>query len=311
MSRPTEQIDPRDLFITSNPAGLTAEELEKGRSRFVDFRTHSDYLIFLAGYEAAAEINQTHANPGHRDQVDAEGCKPEISIQSDGSPTAAGEVAHDLNIQASTSRPAAWLDPISGRAAKSPSGRYRVPLCTFPELERLQQCLIAAVQGNEAMHNETLALYARLAERESLLDHWLQLANVCDDNLTDLMKETRALLDQQRPTSERAAKDILAERRRQLWKGYSAAHDDHYSPGELSSYAAAFALIAGGAAPGWVYQAGISSWQVKTSDPRTMLVTSGALILAELERIDREAEKAATEAELLRLRQMMLDITND
>ncbi|MFW3895915.1 hypothetical protein [Pseudomonas bharatica] len=261
MSRPTEQIDPRDLFITSNPSGDAAVFLEKDRSGFVDPRTHSDYLIFLAGYEAAAEINQTNENPGHRDQVNTEGCKPEISLRPDSS-TAAGSVAHGL-------------DKAEGEQ---------------PDLNSLR---------------------LQVAERGSLLEHWLQLANVCDDNLADLMKETRALLDQQRPTWERAAKDILAERRRQLWKGYSAAHDDLYSPGELSSYAAAFALIAGGAAPGWVYQAGISSWQVKTSDPRTMLVTSGALILAELERIDREAEKAATEAELLRLRQMTLDVTND
>lgn len=321
MSRPTEQIDPRDAFIESNPTGLTAEELEKGRSGFVDHRTHSDYLIFHAGYAAGAEASQINKNPGHRDLVEAEGCKPEISIQPDSSPGAAGSVAHDLdkaegeqpdlNIHASTSRPVSWLDPVSGRAAKSPSGRYRVPLCTFAELERLQQCLIAAVQGNEAMHNETLALHARLAERESLLDHWLQLANVCDDSLTDLMKETRALLDSERPCWERTARDVLAERRRQIFKGYTPDHDDHYSLGELTGYAAAHALIATGTAPGWVYQAGICSWQVKVEDPRTMLITSAALIMAEVDRIDRETQRGEIEAELVRLRQMTMDVNND
>jgi hypothetical protein len=48
-------VDPRDLFIEANPIGATADELEKGRSGFVDDRTHGDYLIFLAGYRAAQE----------------------------------------------------------------------------------------------------------------------------------------------------------------------------------------------------------------------------------------------------------------
>ena len=45
--------DPRDLFIAANPCGASAEELEKGRSAFVDCKTQADYLIFLAGYRAA------------------------------------------------------------------------------------------------------------------------------------------------------------------------------------------------------------------------------------------------------------------
>ncbi|WP_434558052.1 CopG family ribbon-helix-helix protein [Pseudomonas sp. Z4-20] len=45
--------DPRDLFIAANPIGANNDELSKGRSGFVDERTHADYLIFLAGYRAA------------------------------------------------------------------------------------------------------------------------------------------------------------------------------------------------------------------------------------------------------------------
>ena len=45
--------DPRDLFIAANPIGASDKELEKGEvSGFVDDRTHADYLIFLAGFEA-------------------------------------------------------------------------------------------------------------------------------------------------------------------------------------------------------------------------------------------------------------------
>ena len=48
-----QTIDPSDLFIAANPVGANPHELEKGRSGFVDHRTHADYLLFLAGYQAA------------------------------------------------------------------------------------------------------------------------------------------------------------------------------------------------------------------------------------------------------------------
>lgn len=48
-------VDPRNLFASINPIGASADELEQGRSGFVDERTHADYLIFLAGYRAALE----------------------------------------------------------------------------------------------------------------------------------------------------------------------------------------------------------------------------------------------------------------
>ncbi|MBF8720453.1 hypothetical protein [Pseudomonas guariconensis] len=60
---PTENrssnTDPRDVFIRLNPLGLGEEELRKDSSGFEDQRTHSDYLLFLAGYR------ETHAEPQH------------------------------------------------------------------------------------------------------------------------------------------------------------------------------------------------------------------------------------------------------
>lgn len=51
----TAPVDPRDLFIAANPIGASEAELEKGSvSGFVDDRTHGDYLIFLAGFQAAS-----------------------------------------------------------------------------------------------------------------------------------------------------------------------------------------------------------------------------------------------------------------
>ncbi|WP_255248814.1 hypothetical protein [Pseudomonas plecoglossicida] len=58
---PTENrssnTDPRDVFIRLNPLGLGEAELRKDSTGFEDQRTHSDYLLFLAGYR------ETHAEP--------------------------------------------------------------------------------------------------------------------------------------------------------------------------------------------------------------------------------------------------------
>ena len=53
MAVSTPQVDPRDLFVKLNPTGACGAELEMERGGFVDHRTHSEYLIFLAGYRAA------------------------------------------------------------------------------------------------------------------------------------------------------------------------------------------------------------------------------------------------------------------
>ncbi|MDD2019025.1 hypothetical protein [Pseudomonas putida] len=58
---PTENrssnTDPRDVFIRLNPLGLGEAELRKDTTGFEDQRTHSDYLLFLAGYrESHPEI---------------------------------------------------------------------------------------------------------------------------------------------------------------------------------------------------------------------------------------------------------------
>ncbi len=223
MSRPTEQIDPRDLFIKSNPTGLTAEELEKGRSGFVDYRSHSDYLIFHAGYAAGAEASQIGKNPGHRDRVDAEGGQPDLNF-------------HLLQI----------------------------------------------------------------AERScSLLEDWVQLAGVRDETLTDQIKETRALLETQRPTWSVGVRDLLTERRRQVQEeGCTLERDDKYTEGQLASAASVYAFWADprgdnldghldylNANPPACWPWGPEQW--KPAHQRLMLIKAGALILAELERLDR------------------------
>ncbi|WP_438852640.1 hypothetical protein [Brevundimonas nasdae] len=98
-----------------------------------------------------------------------------------------------------------------------------------------------------------------------------------------------------------AVVDIVAERQRQIHReGYLPDHDDRYVGGTMAHAAAAYALSGGGTddfrrrfghcsppAP-WPWEEG---WW-KPRDRRRDLVRAGALIVAEIERLDRAAQKA-------------------
>ncbi|MBN9304094.1 MAG: hypothetical protein BGO82_17115 [Devosia sp. 67-54] len=96
-----------------------------------------------------------------------------------------------------------------------------------------------------------------------------------------------------------AARDVLMERSRQIAaEGWTAEHDDQHDDGQLARAAAAYAIFAGlprqfttlaqsmgRAIPMiWPWDAG---WWKPSEQNRRNLVKAGALILAELERLDR------------------------
>jgi len=51
------------VFIRLNPLGLDAKDLRKDSTGFQDPRTHSDYLLFLAGYRETHAEPQPHPEP--------------------------------------------------------------------------------------------------------------------------------------------------------------------------------------------------------------------------------------------------------
>jgi hypothetical protein len=89
----------------------------------------------------------------------------------------------------------------------------------------------------------------------------------------------------------KAAQDVLAERQRQISvEGWHPDHDDGHNHGEMALAAGKYA----GAAGGWTSLVGwpwAPEWW-KPGTPRRMLVKAGALILAEIERLDRAAGSA-------------------
>jgi hypothetical protein len=80
-------------------------------------------------------------------------------------------------------------------------------------------------------------------------------------------------------------RDLMAERRRQVTEeGWSAEHDDAHQTGELAQAAATYALFDNKLAP-FIWPWAPEWWKPK--DRRNNLVRAGALILAEIERLDR------------------------
>jgi Lar family restriction alleviation protein len=99
-----------------------------------------------------------------------------------------------------------------------------------------------------------------------------------------------------------AARDVLAERARQVAvESFTAEQDDRYEDGSLAAAAGCYALHSdgyrmgsAGHAPAWWPKTWDASWWKPTTQRRD-LVKAGALILAEIERIDRAARKAEIE----------------
>lgn len=98
-------------------------------------------------------------------------------------------------------------------------------------------------------------------------------------------------------TLSNAINDIAAERQRQIEaEGWTPEHDDAHTDGELADAAACYALtprVLNAAAMTeihdrlWPWN---SSWW-KPTDRRRDLVKAGALIVAEIERLDRAEPK--------------------
>ncbi|HAY4263202.1 TPA: ead/Ea22-like family protein [Escherichia coli] len=157
----------------------------------------------------------------------------------------------------------------------------------------------------QALNQEKIEWLNKLADMEyckSNPGHWLM--SLKDTNmLAKLALRSVALLDELEAAEKRIAKlearafnpailDVIAERQRQQSvEGWMPEHDDEHCNGELAMAAVCYINETGtvnrnGGKPwGWPWDA---SWW-KPNARRRNLVKAGALILAEIERIDRAA----------------------
>lgn len=99
----------------------------------------------------------------------------------------------------------------------------------------------------------------------------------------------------QRPSVAGAVAEIAAERERQInVEGWTPEHDDEHNNRELAHAAASFAMA--GAHPDHAQL--MWPWGIlKIKDERSNLIRAGALIVAEIERLDRAPRPAAGDAQ--------------
>lgn len=125
-----------------------------------------------------------------------------------------------------------------------------------------------------------------------------EIAAVSASALSQREPETTALFKEGRFLSiSLALQDVSAERARQINdECWSHKHDDAHASGELALAAACYAgdrRKFNTAAPrAWPWA---QEWWKPGTDRRRQLVKAGALIVAEIERLDRAAAKAASE----------------
>jgi hypothetical protein len=92
----------------------------------------------------------------------------------------------------------------------------------------------------------------------------------------------------------RAAEDVFAERQRQVKvEGWTIEHDDTHRHGQMATAAACYALWGAGGIVARATSPDLWPWDEmwwKPKDRRRDLVRAAALIIAEIERLDRDAE---------------------
>lgn len=117
------------------------------------------------------------------------------------------------------------------------------------------------------------------------------------DDMIHYIEQLRAAPAIQQPQDTAAARDVLAERQRQVdVESWAPEHDDSHCCEEIAAFAAVYAMPP--AARDWpatetgygdTFGAALCpvDWHPKFGDRRRELVKAGALILAEIERLDR------------------------
>ncbi|QJQ07866.1 hypothetical protein A3L25_018690 [Pseudomonas putida] len=194
---PTENrssnTDPRDVFIRLNPLGLGEAELRKDSTGFEDQRTHSDYLLFLAGYRETHPEQQPHPEPiawmvgtafwWTKEEAERDAAETGLPIFGLGPMSGVTPEQH-------LGEPVAWMDPRSpqmhatisnevkqhnvrfGGAPASAVNGYTVPLYTHADpgdLERCEARLHEVASLCATVEQERDALRAQLAGRDALL----------------------------------------------------------------------------------------------------------------------------------------------
>lgn len=162
-------------------------------------------------------------------------------------------------------------------------------------VDELVDALEKAQQRIDELENDEVR--QRLANAE----HQLYMAELAKNNLRASRKAQfrkrkaaeQRIAELESRTVTAAAADVLAERKRQVTtEGWTPEHDDEHSDGEMALAASSYALYAHKKpiAPAIPYNWPWEPEWFKQQGARRDLVKAGALILAEIERLDRAAD---------------------
>lgn len=143
----------------------------------------------------------------------------------------------------------------------------------------------------------TTALVSQMAKalRSSEFAHERSRLDPVDVAALNAVRKALTLLREH--TITEAEQDVLAERERQkTGEGWTPAHDDDHNDGEMAAAGAVYALTSHQMDVLRSMNLGVSDlfpeWPYKPKDRRRDLVRAAALILAEIERMDRATAKA-------------------
>ncbi|CAJ4666001.1 gp41 [Burkholderia pseudomallei] len=170
-------------------------------------------------------------------------------------------------------------------------GGYVCLICIDRELESRSPAMAAEAVAFE-ITEQAAAEWASRHDVDHVLKHFSTQRNAIEDART---LHLLAAAPQPAQAGARvgltdAARDVLDERHRQIYaEGWTPAHDDQHDECEMALAAIVYAESAVGYHPScpdtWPWS---PKW-FKPTTPRRDLVKAGALILAELERLDRAA----------------------
>jgi hypothetical protein len=170
-------------------------------------------------------------------------------------------------------------------------------------VQEVQPMIIARAERAEAACDAALARVTVLEKTLRTVDQHYEMQGYAPDSIAReyIAKGLNAALTPPQEAAQAVAvawRDVMAERQRQISaEGWTPEHDDGHSECELARAAATYALCT---KPEQLAVSGVVVWPWdrswwKPSDYRRNLVKSGALILAEIERLDRAHPPAAQE----------------
>lgn len=196
----------------------------------------------------------------------------------------------------------ARIDAAIATARQSGEGREQATkLEPNPEWEALADAYHASQTAEHGVEPEaTLTMLEKWKADTEPANHLGQVtfSRAMLDSATDALRATLATIAAPRASAgtfddgvTQAARDVLAERERhKTVEGWTEAHDDTHVEGDMARAAACYALVAANYPADdrvihrfWPW---LDAWW-KPTNPRRDLVKAGALIIAEIERLDR------------------------